>query len=153
MSGILFLDSRFQNHPDSVILQKHQSLSTQSFKYNSVQYAIFKFNPYAFFWIWVSHVHETKIGPKANACSPWTPYFISLRWNCSHVKQKTPKFFKNCRVYQYHFWSVFKLHSHTSLCSTVGAICQQLKDQLWWITILLSLLLSIEIIKNEFFCG
>ena len=32
--GTLFLDSRFQNHPDSVILQKYQSLSNQIFKYN-----------------------------------------------------------------------------------------------------------------------
>ena len=31
----LFLDSRFQNHLDSVILQKYQSLSKQSFKHNS----------------------------------------------------------------------------------------------------------------------
>ena len=33
--GTLCLDSRFQNHPDSVILQKYQSLSKQSFKHNS----------------------------------------------------------------------------------------------------------------------
>ena len=33
--GTLFLDSRFQNYPDSVISQKYQSLSNQSFKYNS----------------------------------------------------------------------------------------------------------------------
>ena len=32
----LFLGSRFQNHPDSVILQKYESLSNQSFKHNSV---------------------------------------------------------------------------------------------------------------------
>ena len=31
----MFLDSRFQNHPDSVILQKHQLLSNQSFNHNS----------------------------------------------------------------------------------------------------------------------
>ena len=32
---LLFLGSRFQNHPDSVILQKYESLSNQSFKHNS----------------------------------------------------------------------------------------------------------------------
>ena len=35
MFSTFFLDSRFQNHPDSVILQKYQSLSNQSFKQNS----------------------------------------------------------------------------------------------------------------------
>ena len=33
--GTLFLDNRFQNHPDSVILQKYQPLSNQTFKRNS----------------------------------------------------------------------------------------------------------------------
>ena len=32
----LFLDSRFQSHSDSLILQKHQLLLNQSFKHNSV---------------------------------------------------------------------------------------------------------------------
>ena len=32
-----FLGSRFQNHPDSVILKKYQPLSNQSFKHNSMQ--------------------------------------------------------------------------------------------------------------------
>ena len=32
--GTFFLDSRFQNHSGSVILQKYQSLSNHSFKYN-----------------------------------------------------------------------------------------------------------------------
>ena len=32
--GIFFLESRFQNHPDLVILQKYQLLSNKSFKYN-----------------------------------------------------------------------------------------------------------------------
>ena len=35
--GYLFLESRFQNHPDSLILQKYQSLSNQSFDNNSAQ--------------------------------------------------------------------------------------------------------------------
>ena len=33
--GTLFLDSRIQNHPDTIILQNYQSLSNQSFKRNS----------------------------------------------------------------------------------------------------------------------
>ena len=41
----LFLDSRFQNHPDSAILRKYQSLSNQIFKYNYAQNAVFIFNP------------------------------------------------------------------------------------------------------------
>ena len=32
--GTLFLNSRFQNHPDSVILQKYESLSKQILEYN-----------------------------------------------------------------------------------------------------------------------
>ena len=47
--GTLFLDSRFQNHPDLVMSQKYQSLSNQSFKHNSA-YVIFIFNPYASSW-------------------------------------------------------------------------------------------------------
>ena len=34
MSRVSFLNSRFQNHPDRVILKKYQSLSNQSFKHN-----------------------------------------------------------------------------------------------------------------------
>ena len=33
----LFLESRYQNHSDSLILQKYQSLSNQSFKHNLAQ--------------------------------------------------------------------------------------------------------------------
>ena len=33
----LFLDNRFQNNPDSVILRKYQSLSNQSFKHKSAR--------------------------------------------------------------------------------------------------------------------
>ena len=35
MFGTLFLESRFENYPDSVILQKSLLLSNQSFKQNS----------------------------------------------------------------------------------------------------------------------
>ena len=42
--GTLFLDSRFQNHLDSVILQKYQLLSNQSFKHDSA-YPVFISNP------------------------------------------------------------------------------------------------------------
>ena len=34
--GTFLPESRFQNHPDLVKLQKHQSLSNKSFKHNSV---------------------------------------------------------------------------------------------------------------------
>ena len=34
MFGTLFLDSRFQNYPDSVMLQKYHSHSNQNFKHN-----------------------------------------------------------------------------------------------------------------------
>ena len=40
-----FLDSRFQNHSDLVILQKHQSLSNQSFKHNSVHITSLSLTP------------------------------------------------------------------------------------------------------------
>ena len=46
----LSLDSRFQNHPDSVILQRYHMLSNQSFKHNSAHMTPLKFNSYAFFW-------------------------------------------------------------------------------------------------------
>ena len=36
MCGTLFLGRLFQNHPDSVSLQKYQSLSNQNFKQNTV---------------------------------------------------------------------------------------------------------------------
>ena len=36
-SKLLFLDSRFQKHPDSVILQKYQWLSNQSFFYKKIK--------------------------------------------------------------------------------------------------------------------
>ena len=35
--GTLFLGGHFQNHPDSLILQKYQSVSNQSVKHNLVQ--------------------------------------------------------------------------------------------------------------------
>ena len=41
----LFLDSRFQNHPDFVILQKYQSVSIQSFKQNSAHTSSLNLTP------------------------------------------------------------------------------------------------------------
>ena len=41
----LFLDSRFQNRPDSVIVQKYHSLSNQSFKYNFVHVSSLHVSP------------------------------------------------------------------------------------------------------------
>ena len=43
--GTSCLDSRFQNHPDSVILQKHQSLSKQSFKHSSAHMPFLNLTP------------------------------------------------------------------------------------------------------------
>ena len=43
--GYLFLDSRFQNYPDSVILQNYQPLSNQSFKRNSVHMSRLNLTP------------------------------------------------------------------------------------------------------------
>ena len=40
--GFLFVDNRFQNSPDAVILQKYYSLSNQSFKHNSAYVATLK---------------------------------------------------------------------------------------------------------------
>ena len=40
-----FLASRFQNHPDLVILQKYQSLSNQSFKHNSAHMPYLNLTP------------------------------------------------------------------------------------------------------------
>ena len=54
--GTLFLNSRFQNHPDSVILQKYQPHLNQRFIHNSAHKPSlkfkfsFQFNPYAFVW-------------------------------------------------------------------------------------------------------
>ena len=60
----LCLDSRFNNHPDSVILQKCQSLSNQIFKHNLVHTSSLNLTPSLFL---------TFITQKANACSSWTP--------------------------------------------------------------------------------
>ena len=42
---LFFLDSRFQNHPESVILQKYQSLSNQNFKHNSAHMSSLNLTP------------------------------------------------------------------------------------------------------------
>ena len=47
--GTLFLDSRFQNHPDSLIFQKYQSLPNQSFKHNSAHMPSLNLTPNKFF--------------------------------------------------------------------------------------------------------
>ena len=43
--GQLFLDRHFQNHPNSVILQKHQPLLNWSFKHNSAHMSYFISTP------------------------------------------------------------------------------------------------------------
>ena len=84
--GTLFLDSRFQNHPDAVILQKYQSLSNQSFKDYLVHmpslYLTLRFFNLGF--VCSSLTVNTQ---KANACSPWTPCFIQF----THFTQQPAK--------------------------------------------------------------
>ena len=70
-----YLDSRFQNHPESLILQKCQSLSNMSFKDNcNGAYAVFRFNPSFLLNLGCSSLTVTT--QKAKACSPWTPCFF-----------------------------------------------------------------------------
>ena len=45
MDSLLFLENLFQTHPDSVILQKYQSLSNQSFKHNSAHMTSLNLTP------------------------------------------------------------------------------------------------------------
>ena len=67
----LFQDSRFQNHPDSLILQKYQSLSNQRFKHNSAHMPSLKwtpklsFKPIGFAWSSLTFTAQ-----KTNACCP-----------------------------------------------------------------------------------
>ena len=63
---VLFLDSRFQNHPDSVILQKHQSLLKQSLKRNS------------------AHMSSLNLTPKLS----FEPRFRMLIMSCYYTKKK-----------------------------------------------------------------
>ena len=66
------MNSRFQNHPDLVILQKYKSLSNQSIKHNLAhiipynQHLRFLFNPG--FVCWSLMITTGKV----NACSDWT---------------------------------------------------------------------------------
>ena len=66
LSGTMILDSRFQNHPDSVILPKYQSLSNQSFKYNS------------------AHMSSLYLNPTL----PFEPRFHMVIINCYYTKSK-----------------------------------------------------------------
>ena len=65
----MFLDSRFQNHPDSVILQKYQSLSNQSFKHNSSHMSSLYLTQCSLLNISSICLSLTVATQKANACS------------------------------------------------------------------------------------
>ena len=77
--GILFLESRFQNHPDTVLLEKYQSLSNHRFKYNSVHMLSLSLTPK--FFLNLSFVCSAlTVTPQiANICSLWTPCCIYLK--------------------------------------------------------------------------
>ena len=73
----LFLESRFQNHPGSPILQKYHSLSNQSFKQNSVHMPSLDLTSISFL-LNLNFVCSslTVTAQKAIAYSPSTPCFI-----------------------------------------------------------------------------
>ena len=60
------LDCHFQNHPESVILQKYHLPSNQSFKRNSAHILS----------LYLTRTLLTVATQKANACSPWTPCYL-----------------------------------------------------------------------------
>ena len=74
--GTLFLNSRIQNHPDTIILQNYQSLSNQSFKHNSAHLLslyltlTLSFEPSFCMFIINGYYAESK-----HTCCPWTPSF------------------------------------------------------------------------------
>ena len=78
----LFLYNHFQKHPDSVILQKYQSLSNQSFKRNSGH--ILSLNLTLRFLLNLGFIClPLKVTTqKANACSPRIPCFIKRLTLC-----------------------------------------------------------------------
>ena len=75
--GALFLESCYENHPDSVTLQKHHSLSNYNFKHSSAHMSSLNLIPKLSFEIrfcmFIIHVYYTE----SNVCSPWTPWFCS----------------------------------------------------------------------------
>ena len=81
-SDCLFRESHFQNHPDSAILQKYQSLSNQNFKHISVHMPSLNLTSRSFL-LNVGFVCSllTVTTQKANACSPWIPCLF-LHYSC-----------------------------------------------------------------------
>ena len=74
--GTLFLDSCFQNHPDSVILQKHQYRWNHSFKHNLADMP--SLNLTLIFLLKLGFICSllTVTTQKGKACSPRTSCFI-----------------------------------------------------------------------------
>ena len=55
----LFLDSHFQKHPESVILQKYHSISNQIFKHNfAPMLRMFNINGFFFYLGFLSSIHD-----------------------------------------------------------------------------------------------
>ena len=82
----------FKNQPDSVILQKCQSRSNQSFKRNSVHMPSLNLTLSFFLNLGVLCLSLTFTTQKPNACSLWTPCsyfkFLSLKiLNRAIIKQ------------------------------------------------------------------
>ena len=74
--GTLFLDSRFQNHPDSVILQTYQSLLNQSFKPNSAHVPPLNLTPMLSLesWFCISIINDYYTKSKGLGVRPFSPW-------------------------------------------------------------------------------
>ena len=87
------MESRFQNHPYLVILQKYQSLSNQSFKHNSAHMP--SLNLTLRFLLNLGFVCSSLMvtTEKTNACGPWTFCFSASRVrniSASHIRDFGP---------------------------------------------------------------
>ena len=66
------LGSRFENHTDSIILLKYQSLANQYFKHNLRSMPSLNFTPVLFLNLGFLCSPLTITIQRANVCSPWT---------------------------------------------------------------------------------
>ena len=76
--GTLLLESCFQNHPDSVTLQKYKSLSNQSLKHNSAHLTYLNLTPTLSFEPRFSIFIINSYCNKRKACSPWIPCLYQI---------------------------------------------------------------------------
>ena len=77
----LFLESRFQNHPDLVIWQKYQSLSKQRLKHNLAHISSLNLTLRFLLNLGFVCLSSAVRTEKPNACSPWTSCY-----NCSYFR-------------------------------------------------------------------